>query len=166
MSVINSRLHKPAQHHVLVESPVKVLCNVNSVLQRVLQRLQHSVKHSLVLHCDELPFFLIDEGTIETVFLEVIQLIADQKNAASKIYLHIKSEPANCTVLKHSLSPNLSCLIIQFHTNIMQCTEWVTNTEQKISDLAVLLAPYGGSVTVDQLKNSGCMISAILPGKL
>lgn len=164
MPVITSRLNKSAlQTAYAVEAN---LCNANVVLQNALQKLGPDVRNSFRLRCDELPFVFGNEENLETVFSAVMQLIVERKDTATKLYLHIGSTTGNEESSAIALSKEIYQFSIQFHTNITPCSEWTKLTEQKISNLTALLAPSGGSLTINPLKNSGCILTVSLPGKL
>jgi hypothetical protein len=93
-------------------------------------------------------------------------MIFAKKDTLTKLYLHIASIRDTVDETSSSVLRNCKQYIIQFHTSMTPCVEWMETTEQKISNLAALLAPFGGGLTVNPLKNSGCILSVSLPGKL
>lgn len=165
MSVITSRLRTPAEQNTNTAASAKIFCNANTVMQRAIEILGPGVKNAFLLRCDELPFVQGDADSLQTVFMDLIQLIADKKDTSTKLYLHISSTIDN-TESGLLLADGFSRCSIHFHTNITPCTEWRKMTHQNMSNLTALLATLGGSLTVNSLKNSGCILSASLPGKL
>ncbi|MDB5206080.1 MAG: hypothetical protein JWR72_1155 [Flavisolibacter sp.] len=166
MPATNSRQAKPALPIAFIDSSAKGLCNANIVLQNAMRKLEPEVKNLFLLRCDELPFVLGDEESIETVFLELIQMIAEKNDTATKMYLHIKTAIDDTEAIQAFKQNGFSRYFIQFHTNMTPCEEWIKTSEQKISDLNTLLAPFAGNLALNPLKNSGCILSVALPGKL
>ena len=167
MPYIHPLLNKtPGQQAPADGSSAAATCNANEVLQSAIQGLKTEVRNSLILRCDELPFVQADKKMLGKAFSQIVQLIVDQKDAATKLYLHISAavDPVERTGL--SLPEGFTPCLIQFHTNITPCNEWMKTAVQQISNITVLLGPFGGNLLVNPLKNSGCIFSVSLPGKL
>ena len=140
-----------------------LLVDTNVLLQKVIQQLPSSLRSEIVLRCDNLPAVQSSEESLEKVFTQLLQLIIAKKELASRLYLYI-----TCSEDKAAAGKRLTGLTsfrIQFHTNITPHAEWMQVEEQQINSIASLLLPFGGSFTVNQLKNSGSVFCISLPGK-
>ena len=143
-------------------SPAK-LVDSNFLLQKAIQKLSPEVRSEVVLRCDELVQLQCSEESSEKVFSQLLQLIAKAKPVDRKLFLHITCFPESKE--GKTIAFGLKRYIIQFHTNISLHSEGTQEAEKEINTIASLLVPYGGSLQVNQLKNSGCVFSISLPGK-
>lgn len=163
MTVYDSNRLRHQSGYPATFSPAK-LVDTNSVLRKAIQKLSPEVRSEVVLRCDELVQLQCSEENIEKVFSQLLQLITGAKPAEKKLFLHItcfkemKKE-------KETIALGLKRYIIQFHTNVTLHSPWIQEAENRISTIASLLPPFGGSLQVNQLKNSGCVFSISLPGK-
>ncbi|MDQ6609630.1 MAG: hypothetical protein M3Y85_07400 [Bacteroidota bacterium] len=165
MPAIKPRLISPTIRSSFAGSSTG-FCNTNLVLQKAVFNLDAGLKNSLFLRCDELPFVQCEEGIIKKTITQVLQLIADKKDGQTKLYLHVNAiaEPEEQST--NSKQKNLTRYKLRFHTNITLTKEWLKMAEQKLTNINALLLPYDGNLSVTQLKNSGCIFTMSVPGKL
>lgn len=153
-----TRTGKPAPLH----TPATFV-DTNAVLQKAIQQLPAVVRNETNLRCDELARLQISEQVLHQAFTQLLQMIVEER-ADTKLYLHI-----TCSEKKKqeqdANSPRLSRYLIQFHTNLTPHAAWMEEAENRTSRIASLLLPFGGSLLVNQLKNSGCVFIITLPGK-
>lgn len=154
-----TEIQKPAPVH-----PTATFVDTNALLKKAIQNLPASIRSEIVLRCDELAPLQISEEAIEKAFSQLLQMIIDEREAESKLFLHItcasdKKQQAETT------SPCLSRFLIQFHTNLKPHSAWMQEAGNQINRIASLLTPFDGSLLVNQLKNSGCVFVISLPGK-
>jgi hypothetical protein len=158
-----TRLHNQSEYPATFFSPAK-LVDTNSFLRKAIQKLSPETRSEVVLRCDELVQLQCSEENIEKVFSQLLQLIVDAKPSDKKLFLHITCFP-ELKKQKETIVLGLQRYIIQFHTNVALHSPWIQEAENRINNIASLLPPFGGSLQVNQLKNSGCVFSISLPGK-
>lgn len=141
------------------------LVDANAVLQKVVKRFSLELRNRVILRCDELPNVQGTTESIERIFGDVLELIMEKKQAVDQLYLHINSGTAFSNAQDISLPKGLKRFLIQFHTNITPGKDWLQVSEQKINAIAAMLSPFGGSLSVNQFKNSGSLFCITLPGK-
>lgn len=151
------------QHTTLIQSP-DALVDTNALLQKAIQQLPPEVRNGMVLRCDELPRLRVNEETIEETFMQLLQMIVAERTAGAKLYLYITCSPENKKE-KEAILSGPERFFIQFHTNINPHETWMRKAEHNINSIASLLLPFGGSLLVNKLKNSGCVFCISLPGK-
>ena len=150
-------IKKPATLH----SPMTFV-ETNTLLKRAIQKLPVEVKNEIVLRCDELARLQGTEESIEKAFTLLLQMIADERDMGKKLFLHI-----TCAKQKNEedAPAGLQRFFVQFHANLTLHASWMLQAEGRINTIASLLLPFGGSLVVNQLKNSGCVFCITLPGK-
>ncbi|HEX8316410.1 MAG TPA: hypothetical protein VF609_15510 [Flavisolibacter sp.] len=148
---------KPASHH----SPL-TLVETNTLLRRAIQKLPAEIRGSIVLRCDELARLQGNEEAIENAFSRLLQMIVEERQTGKQLFLHI-----TCSQQKEedTIPSGLPRFFIRFHTNLSPSASWMQEAESRINNIASFLLPYGGSLLVNQLKNSGCVFCITLPGK-
>jgi len=144
--------------------PQATLVDTNLVLRKAIKKLSPEIRKEVVLRCDELVRLQCAEENIEEAFTQLLQLIADAKPSDKKLFLHITCFQETKKE-KETIAPGLQRYVIQFHTNVSLPVGGMQEAEFRINNIASLLPPFGGSLQVNQLKNSGCVFSISLPGK-
>jgi hypothetical protein len=96
------------------------------------------------------------------VFSGLLQLILKEKENVAKLFLHI-----HCTEeeIDSNTPQGLKQFSIQFNTNMTPCADRIQQSDQQFNEVAGILQKNGGSLLLNQLKNSGCIFSVSLPGK-
>jgi hypothetical protein len=163
MSASDPRLHPRGPANPAAPFKLPVFVNTNAVLRKAIQQLPPAVRQQVILRCDELAQLQIAEDVLEKAFVQLLAMIAGEK-ADSKLFLHITCQREKVQEQQAKQGPG-GRFIIQFHTNLTPPAAWLQAAEQRTSSVAELLLPYGGSLVVNQLKNSGCVFSITLPGK-
>jgi len=163
MSALQPQHNTGAQKPVPVSTPATFV-DTNVLLQKTIQRLPSSIRSGIVLRCDELARLQISEEAMEKAFSQLLQMIIEERETGTKLFLHI-----TCSKEKkqeqETTSDQFSRFLIQFHTNLKPHAAWMQEAESRINNIASLLTPFGGSLLVNQLKNSGCVFVISLPGK-
>ena len=164
MSVHNSqRLNQKQSGRPPVCFTPANLVDTNLLLKEAIQKLSPEIRGEVVLRCDELVQLQCSYDCCEKTFTFLLQLVAKAKPVDKKLFLHITCFPQSKD--NETIGLGLKRYIIQFHTNISLHAEGLPEMEKQISKIASLLVPHGGSLQVNQLKNSGCVFSISLPGK-
>ena len=138
--------------------------DANQLLQKAIQKLPVEVRSEIVLRCDELANLQITAEALEDAFTQLLQMIAEERESGTKLFLHITCSQENKGE-SEAISHRLSRFLIQFHTNLTPHAAWMQDAENRINRIASILPPFGGSLQVNQLKNSGCVFCIALPGK-
>lgn len=161
MSTANPKGYSP----LFRSSAPAALVNANHLLQNRLQALSAAERNDLVLRCEDLPLLAGDEEALAAVFSRLLGMILDRRQPGTRLYLHIDAirEPGagNAT----TAAPGRGFYRLRFHTNAHFCAEWMQAHERHLNAVAALLQPLGGSLEVNQLKNTGCLFCLNLPGK-
>ena len=131
--------------------------DTNAILSRIIQRLPSGKRNAIILRCDDLPQISAPEANVFEAFSALIELITGRREKKT-LYLYIFS-----TTVKTAFEKT-ERLLFHFNTNLAP-DEWLESDNQKVNNIAALLTPFGGSVTINQLKNSGCIFILSLPGK-
>jgi hypothetical protein len=166
MSAINPRLkNNPKDNLISVTSPITIGADASALLQKAVQKIKPAVRSTIILRCGELPLIKATDESLEKVFTELLHMIVEKKPADLKLYLYINSSTEDTEELDLSLPLGYGRFQIQFHTNLIPSAEWMQEAEKVIIDMQTLLKPFGGFLTVNELKNPGCLFSISLPGK-
>ena len=164
MSALNPKLSRTA---VGQPTPVNTLANLadtNHLLQKAIQKLPTEIRSDIVLRCDELAKLQITADAMEAAFTQLLQMIVEEREPGVKLFLHITCSHENKGE-QEAITNRLSRFLIQFHTNLTPHAAWMQDAESRINRIASTLLPFGGSLQVNQLKNSGCVFCIALPGK-
>ena len=165
MSVHDShRLNKTQSEYSTTFFSQVTLVDTNMILRKAIQKLSPEIRNEVVLRCDELVRLQCAEENIDLAFTQLLQLIADAKPSDKKLFLHITCFQETRKE-KETIALGLQRYTIQFHTNVSLHAAGAQEVEYRINSIASLLPPFGGSLQVNQLKNSGCVFSISLPGK-
>lgn len=164
MSALNPKLSRtnvgqPAPLHTLAN-----LADTNQLLQKALQKLPTDIRSDIVLRCDELARLQITNEALEDALSQLLQMIVDERETGVKLFLHITCSHENKGE-REAITNRLSRFLIQFHTNLTPHAAWMQDAESRINRIASTLLPFGGSLQVNQLKNSGCVFCITLSGK-
>jgi|GEM_PF-1729440 len=164
MSALNPKLSRT---DVGQPTPVDTLANLadtNQLLQKAIQKLPTEIRSDIVLRCDELAKLQITAEAMEDAFTQLLRMIVEERETGAKLFLHITCSHENKGE-REAITNRLSRFLIQFHTNLTPHAAWMQDAESRINRIASILLPFGGSLQVNQLRNSGCVFCIALPGK-
>ena len=164
MAAADPKLEKTQAHKSAPLYFFPTLVDANALLQKAIHRLPLEMRQQIILRCDELAKLHATEETIENVFSELFQLIVGKKAPDAKLYLHITCSQED-KAGEETIVFDVQRFLIQFHTNITPHAAWMLEIGPRINHMASMLHPFGGSLLVNQLKNSGCVFCIALPGK-
>jgi hypothetical protein len=162
MSAPKSRLNPAGARSSAPLYVPATLVDTNALLQAAIRQLSPAARADIVLRCDELARLKASAAPLENAFAQLLQMIVAEREPESKLFLHITCAKDKTVETSRD---GISRFLIQFHTNLSLHATWMQETEANINHIASLLLPYGGKLTVNQLKNTGCVFIISLPGK-
>ena len=140
--------------------------NLNEVMQQSLQRFQSGIRNlNLIVRCEDLPVIEADRKAMAKVFSSLVQMIIQHPPHGSKLYLYVdcEEESREQDPETHYISKRY---FIRFHTNITTSEEWKAEYRRVLEECASVLKQFGAGLTVNEIKNTGCLFSISLSGKL
>ena len=154
MSVTHSRPEDDSKK--ALHDSIHPAIDTNAILSSVVRQLPASVRNTMILRCDYLSQVRVPEKNLAAAFAGLLWLITFQ-NENKTLFLHV-------TAAEKKTSGETESVFVYFHTNLTS-NEWLESDNQKVNNIAALLTPFGGSISINQLKNSGCIFAISLPGK-
>lgn len=134
------------------------LADAGFILKKVLASASVADNSNLVLRCDELPLLKVPAEELKSVFANIISFIVLHKPVSTKLYLHV-----SCTSQTEAPA---SFVNISFSANIAAPPEIMREDSTVFNEISSITQRNRGRLVINQLKNSGCIISVILPGKV
>ena len=164
MSHLNPKLGRTNVVQPTPAQSISTFVDTNQLLQKAIQKLPTEIRSEIALRCDELAKLQITSEAMEDAFTQLLRMIVDEREIGGKLFLHITCSHENKEE-RGAITNGLSRFLIQFHTNLTPHAAWMQDAESRINRIASILLPFGGSLQVNQLKNSGCVFCIALPGK-
>jgi hypothetical protein len=141
--------------------------HLNGIMQQALQRLQHVNKGlDLIVRSEVLPVIEGDKKTIVRVFDDIVHMIVSPPPTGTRLFLYVDCEEEPKEASGAELVKIYKRYTLNFHTNINTNEAWKTAHEKTIARCRTLLAQYGASFTVKEVKSTGCLFSISLLGKM
>lgn len=138
--------------------------NLNETMQQSLQHYQKGRNSNIVIRCESLPVIEGDGRNMAKAFDDIIRIIVNHPPAGSKLFLHIDCEEERIENDDPELAKKV--FTIHFHTNCQADGSWKIAHGKTIENCSTLLAQYGASFTMNNIKASGCLFSISLLGKM
>lgn len=140
--------------------------DLNEVMQQSLQQFQSGTRNlNVIVRCERLPVIEADQKAIAKVFDSLVQMISNHPPPGSKLYLYV-----DCEEERQQQDPETLYVgkrfFIRFHTNITTSEEWKAEYCRVLEECALTLQQFGAGFTVNEIKNTGCLFSISLSGKL
>ena len=140
--------------------------NLNGVVREVLQRLQQGMGLDIIVRCEVLPVIEGDRKNIVRVFDNIAHMIISHLPTGTRLFLFVDCEEEMKEVSGPELVKTNRRYKLNFHTNISTNEAWKTAHEKTIDGCRTLLAQYGASFTVNEIRSTGCLFSISLLGKM
>jgi signal transduction histidine kinase len=142
--------------------------NLNDVLRQALQqRLQYEKKNSdIIIRCDVLPVVETDRKKIIGVFDHIVQMIISHPPNGARLFLYVNCEEEHTAMTGADVVKRNKRYKVNFHTNISTDEAWKKAHEKTIAGCKAVVAQYGASFTVNDIKSTGCLFSISLLGKM
>jgi light-regulated signal transduction histidine kinase (bacteriophytochrome) len=140
--------------------------NLNEVMQQSLHRFQTGIRNqNVIVRYESLPIIEADKKAMIRVFDNLVQMIINHPPEGSKLFLYVDCEEESREQDSETLyvSKRYS---IRFHTNITTSEEWKAEYQRVLEECSELLNQFGAGFTVNEIKNTGCLFSISLSGKL
>ncbi|MGZ3848813.1 MAG: hypothetical protein ACXVKI_06770 [Flavisolibacter sp.] len=142
----------------------KELVNLNEAMQQSLQRFQNIRNSNIIIRCENLPVMEGATSGMSRAFDEILGMIVPHPPSGSKLFLHIDCEQER---MENGDPARIrKVYTIHFHTNCQADETWRMANRETIENCSLLLAQYGASFTMNNIKASGCLFSISLPGKM
>jgi signal transduction histidine kinase len=159
-SDLTSGIHK-SPNHLDVKST-----DLNEVIQQSLHRFQSGIRNqNVIVRYENLPIIEADKKAVIKVFDNLVQMILNHPPGGSKLYLYVDCEEESRAQDSetHYVSKRY---FIRFHTNITTNEEWKAEYQRVLEECTELLNQFDAGFTVNEIKNTGCLFSISLSGKL
>jgi hypothetical protein len=140
--------------------------DLNDVMQQSLHRFQSGIRNqNVIVRYESLPVIEADKTAMIKVFGSLVQMIINHPPEGSKLYLYVdcEEESREQDSETHYVSKRY---FIRFHTNITTNEEWKAEYQRVLEECTAMLKQFGAGFTVNEIKNTGCLFSISLSGKL
>jgi len=154
-------------HKILQRKHIAGPLSLNEVLQESLRKAQMQVeKVKLIVRCETLPFVIAEHDDMVKLFDELLGMILNHPPDAARLFLYIHCEEDNSDIIDMTLDEGLKRYCIKFHTNITTHNNWRLVNSQGLINCRQILSRYNGNLAVNDIGNTGCLFSVLLPGKI
>ena len=139
--------------------------HLNEVTQEVLQGITAgSNAPRLVVRCENLPRVLASRSQMTRLFQTLLRMIVSHSTGGKELFLYILCEEDKQYRPASANDPRR--YNIHFRTNALAGTEWRCGNEKSLQECTFIIARIGGDFAVSGTKNTGCIFSISLLGKL
>jgi hypothetical protein len=164
MSSPNSMLSTVPDIHGI--SAPRERLNLNELMQQALHAFQTGGKHlNLIIRCESLPHIEGNKAQVSKLFANLLQTIVPFPPRGNKLFLYIDCEEQNKDI-DAVLTNGHKRFLIQFYTNIITNESWKRINKPVLVSCEQIVAQLNASLTVNDIKNTGCLFSISLLGKL
>jgi hypothetical protein len=166
MTIADSALTNPEPEPLpgSVHSPA---FSLNEVFQERMRKAQglHGHLH-LVVRCEQLPHMEGNREEIGRLFDSMISMMVNPVPEGSKLFLHIDCQEVSfVSGEQHELSEK-NAFQIRFYTNSAIDEAWKEVHAQALLRCQLIAAGHHGSFTLNHLRQTGCLFSLTIPGKI
>lgn len=145
---------------------VSGLVNLRAIIASDFSRIEEKINRlRAIIRCDVLPWVQENEISYSKLFQILIGTIVDHPPAASKLFIYIRCEKQNNEVLDMS-EHDFELFKISIHTNIDTDEHWLQLYQQKIEAIKNSYGMAGSTFNYNVIKNTGCLYSITVAGKL
>jgi hypothetical protein len=142
------------------------LIDLNPVMQQALRRMQRSGRHlEVIVRCEHLPVMNTVRADMEAVFSSLVSIIGEKAATDCRRFLYI-----GCSEEHKDISADLTNgykrFLLQFHSNVSTDARWKEVHSDVLESCSQLLKKFQADLTVYEVKNTGCLFSISLLGKL
>ena len=136
--------------------------SLNQLFKAALKKIQDaSQRAEIIVRCESLPDVEGNSQQLSLFFETLLGLILEPSMNTGKLFIYL-----HCEEDKRYLPGNNSKTYhIRFHTNLGCDQSWKERTEKSVMLCRQILTDHGGSFMVNNINNTGCLFSIILPGK-
>lgn len=143
------------------------LLDLNIVLKASLKKAQSQLDHlELIVRCEALPQIKADHEEIMKLFDDLLGMILSHPPQTSQLFLYVGCEEDSGDVIDMTLEEGLKRYTIKFHTNVTTHENWKLINSQCLVKCRQILSRHNGNLAVNEIRNTGCLFSVSLPGKI
>jgi len=166
MSIPDSTFPDRGQE-ILPRKHIAVPLPLNDVLQESLRKAQVQVdKVKLIVRCETLPLVIAEHGEMVKLFDQLLGMILNHPPDAARLFLYIHCQEDNSDIIDMTLDEGVKRYCIKFHTNITTHDNWRLVNSQGLINCRQILSRHNGNLAVNDIANTGCLFSVLLPGKI
>jgi hypothetical protein len=166
MSIPDSPFPEGGQK-ILQRNHIAIPIALNEVLQESLRKAQLQVDRvKLIVRCETLPVVNAEHGEMVKLFDELLGMILNHPPDAARLFLYIHCEEDNSDIIDMTLEEGLVRYCIKFHTNISTHDNWRLVNSKGLINCRQILSRHNGNLAVNDIGNTGCLFSVLLPGKI
>ena len=166
MTIADSALTNPEPEPLpgSVQSPA---FSLNDVFQERMRKAKDLHEHlHVVVRCEQLPHIEGNREEIGKLFDSMISMIVNSMAAGSKLFLHIDCEEVTIVPEELPGTSEKNAFQIRFYTNSAIDEAWKESHAQALLRCQLIAAGHHGSFTLNHLRQTGCLFSLTIPGKI
>lgn len=154
-------------HKILQRKHIAGPLALNEVLHESLRKAQMQIdKVKLIVRCEALPLVTAEHDEMVTLFDELLEMILNHPPDATRLFLYINCEEDNSDIIDMTLEDGVKRYCIKFHTNITAHDNWRLVNSKGLIHCRQILSRHNGNLAVNDIGNTGCLFSVLLPGKI